>query len=177
MDRAERGSGGALVLTVSKDHVQQADADSIGAALTMVASAARSSPATIYVHVDVYREAPLIMCNEVCLEGLAARPGERLPCPLHLPRAVLVAADAGQPIILCTGKGNVIRNFHFVASDASDAQCVANCLITQPVAQPISPRFTIETRLACTSSELLRAAVHQRHAGMQAGAGIAAGVS
>jgi hypothetical protein len=67
----------------------------------------------------------------------------------------------------------VIRNFHLVASDA---QCVTKCLITQPVAQPISPRFTIETLVARTSSELLRAAAQQRHAGMQAGAGIAAAV-
>ena len=103
-----------------------------------VASAALSSPATICVHAEVYSEAPLIMCNEVCLEGLAARPGERLPCPLHLRHPVLVAADAGQPIILCTGTGNMIRNFHFVADGDEPAECVAKCWITQSVAQPTS---------------------------------------
>ena len=70
----------------------------------------------------------------------------------------------------------MIRNFHFVADGDEPAECVAKCWISQPVAQPSSPRFTIETRVARTSSELPRAAAQQRHAGMQAGAGIAAAV-
>ena len=70
---AERGCGGALVLTVSKDPVHQADADTIGAALALVASASLSSPSTIYVHVDVYCEAPLTLCHESAWRG--PRPG------------------------------------------------------------------------------------------------------
>jgi len=163
--RAARG-GDPLVLTVSKNAAHRADADTIGGAIAMVA-AARRAPATIYVHVGCYREAPLLLANDMCVEGLAARPGERLPCPLHLPRPVLVPADAGQPIIRCSGKGNVLRNFHLLAPDSSagaPAVCAATCRITQPVAQPVSTRGTVETRAAGHGNGLL------------AGAGIAAGV-
>ncbi len=176
--------GDPLVLTVSKDAAHQADADTIGGAIAMVAAAARRAPATIYVHVGFYREAPLLLTNDVCVEGLAARPGERLPCPLHLPRPVLVPADAGQPIIRCSGKGNVLRNFHLLAPDSSSegapAACAATCRITQPVAQPVSTRGTVEveTCVQGMASEPPRAAGQQRHAwtGLRAGAGIAAGV-
>ena len=124
-----------LVVTVSKFPAHKADTDTIGDALARVASAGRT--ATIYVHVGVYQEGPLLVNGNVCLVGLTAQCRERLPCPFHLPRPVLVASRMGEPWIRCSGNGAIIRNFHFAAPECfGTVGCLPECWIEQPATVP-----------------------------------------
>ena len=155
-------AAGTMVVTVSLNPADKADTDSIDVAVANVAAAGRA--ATIFVHVGEYRVAEtLVLGNEVRLIGLTPRPGERLMCPRHLPRPILVrtSTSAQEPLIRCIGRCSIIRNFHFLAAEDSAGpqegsvlkeRCPLGCNIVHRASGPSTPKVMMHTPVASTSS-------------------------
>jgi len=154
-------AAGTMVVTVSLNPADKADTDSIDVAVANVAAAGRA--ATIFVHVGEYRVAEtLVLGNEVRLIGLTPRPGERLMCPRHLPRPILVGTSAQEPLIRCIGRCSIIRNFHFLAAEDSagpgvgsglKGSCPLGCNIVHRASGPSTPKVMMHTPVASTSSK------------------------